>query len=225
MHHDTSLPVCRRCGECCRRGGPALHREDLPLVQNGRIPLASLITLRRGETVRDNVTGGLTTLDTEMVRVGPAGETPTCPFFREPGQCLIHDQSPAECRALFCAAPEALTAMYRTDRVCRLDLLPAGGPGRELVAAHEARCPAGEAVRLCLAARASEGAGRDLNEMLRFDAALRELCVTRGAVARDELDFHFGRALSLVVAPFSRAWGTRGTPFSAPRIPSVESEP
>ena len=204
MHDDILPPACRRCGECCRKGGPGLHHADIPLVQSGRTPLSALITLRRGETVRDNVSGRLETLGTEMVRVGGVGDEPTCPFFREPGQCLIHDHSPAECRALFCTAPDGLAAMYRRDRIVRTDLIPAGSPVRELMAVHEARCPAGEAIRLTLAARGDGAAAAALSEMLRFDAAFRELCVEKAALPADELAFYFGRPLSLVVQPFAR---------------------
>jgi Fe-S-cluster containining protein len=204
LHEDTPPPVCRRCGECCRKGGPGLHHADLPLIRSGRTPLSALVTLRRGETVRDNVSGRLETLGTEMIRVGASGDEPTCPFFREPGQCLIHDQSPAECRALFCSAPDGLAAMYRLDRITRADLIPAGSPIRELMTVHEARCPAGEAIRLTLAARGDGAAAAALSEMLRFDAAFRELCVEKAALAPDELALYFGRPLSLVVQPFVR---------------------
>jgi Fe-S-cluster containining protein len=216
LHDDGPPAACRRCGECCRKGGPALHRDDIPLVVSGRVPRAALITLRRGETVLDNVSGRLETLGTEMVRVGPTGTGPSCPFFREPGECLIHDRSPAECRTLFCEAPQGLMAMYRLDRIERTDLIPAASPARELVAAHEARCPAGEAVRLALAARGDAAAAADLSEMLRFDAAFRELCLEKAALPADELAFYFGRPLSLVVQPFVRGRAPKRPDGDAP---------
>jgi hypothetical protein len=37
MSHPTDT-ACRRCGTCCRKGGPALHREDRHLVVDGLIP-------------------------------------------------------------------------------------------------------------------------------------------------------------------------------------------
>jgi hypothetical protein len=57
MSPAAARPVCRRCGRCCRLGGPALHTADLPLILQGRLTPAELVTLRRGEGVTDNVAG------------------------------------------------------------------------------------------------------------------------------------------------------------------------
>ncbi|NDY57353.1 YkgJ family cysteine cluster protein [Desulfovibrio sulfodismutans] len=204
MKSSSPPPTCRRCGLCCRKGGPALHLEDLPLAVSGVVPHSALVTLRQGETVRDNVTGRLVTLHREMVRIRAFGASPVCPFFREPGDCLIHDHSPAECRALYCAAPQALMEMYQKDRATRRDLIPLASPQWELVQIHEERCPAGEAIRLCLAARNDPAAAADLAEMVRFDAAFRELCVEKAALTPDELELYFGRPLAEVIMPFER---------------------
>ena len=94
-----SLP-CRRCGTCCRLGGPVLHTEDLQLAarfdvgirefaqgpaqtvtaaaiaelnRNGKgFGLADLLTLRRGELARDDVAGTLLPLDAECVKIAPS---------------------------------------------------------------------------------------------------------------------------------------------------------
>ena len=50
---------CKRCGTCCREGGPALHRVDHDLVASGKIPLKDLYTIRKEELARDNVKGTL----------------------------------------------------------------------------------------------------------------------------------------------------------------------
>lgn len=187
-----------------------MHLEDAVLVVSGILPLASLLTLRRGETVLDNVSGRLETLVAEMVRVRPGPDGRACPFFREPGECLIHEHRPSECRALFCTNPTALTAMYAKNRLTRRDLIPSGTPLAELAAVHEERCPAGEAVRLALASRGDADAAARLAEMVRFDAAFRELAVSRAAVPPDTLEFSFGRPLETVVAPFRHGHRRRG---------------
>ncbi len=204
LNSSSHPPTCRRCGVCCRKGGPGLHLEDLPLVRSGIVPRAVLVTLRQGETVHDNVTGRLMTLSRELVRIAGSHASPACPFFREPGDCLIHGQSPAECRALFCAAPQALMAMYQENRMARRDLIPQASPHWELVQIHEQRCPAGEAIRLCLSAPGDPGAAAALAEMLRFDAAFRELCVEKAAMAPGELGLFFGRPLAEIMEPFAR---------------------
>ncbi|MFZ5811941.1 MAG: YkgJ family cysteine cluster protein [Thermodesulfobacteriota bacterium] len=187
-----------------------MHLDDACLVVSGILPLASLLTLRRGETVLDNVSGRFETLAAEMVRVRPGPDGHGCPFFREPGECLIHDHRPSECRALFCEYSEELTGMYRKNRLTRQDLTGPGTPLRELVNVHEARCPAGEAIRLALASRGDADAAARLAEMVRFDAAFRELAVSRAAVPPDTLEFSFGRPLETVVAPFRHTPRRRG---------------
>lgn len=72
------MSSCKRCGQCCRLGGPVLHRDDLSLLDRfdapakGTVPfgMADLVTLRTGELVRDDVIGTLTPLESECVKLG-----------------------------------------------------------------------------------------------------------------------------------------------------------
>ncbi len=210
LKKHPAIPICRRCGECCRKGGPGLHLDDAPLVASGVLPPSALLTLRRGETVRDNVSGRVETLAAEMVRVRPGLDGQVCPFFHEPGECLIHDRRPTECRVLFCEAPETLAAMYRENRLTRQDLAGPGSLFGELADVHEARCPAGEAIRLALAARTDPEMAARLAEMIRFDQAFRELAVSRAGLAADALELYFGRRLEVIVAPFRHGPRRRG---------------
>ena len=77
------MSSCKRCGQCCRLGGPVLHRDDLSLLDRldapakGTVPfgMADLVTLRTGELVRDDVIGTLTPLESECVKLAP-GQRP-----------------------------------------------------------------------------------------------------------------------------------------------------
>ena len=68
------MSSCKRCGQCCRLGGPVLHRDDLSLLDRfdapakGTVPfgMADLVTLRTGELVRDDVIGTLTPLEANV---------------------------------------------------------------------------------------------------------------------------------------------------------------
>ena len=64
---------CRRCGQCCDKGGPALHLEDLHLVRSGTLDLDSLVTLRAGEPVLDQPKGRVASLERELVKVARRG--------------------------------------------------------------------------------------------------------------------------------------------------------
>ncbi len=65
----TKKPSCRRCGDCCQNGGPALHEEDMPLIQDGSIPLTSIVTLRPGERAYDQPAQKVLPLDAEILKI------------------------------------------------------------------------------------------------------------------------------------------------------------
>jgi Fe-S-cluster containining protein len=90
---------CRRCGACCIKGGPALHRKDRPLVTQGVIGLRFLYTLREGELAMDNVAGGLCPVSDDIIKIKGQGHGWTCVFFDAAVKgCQIYASRPAECR-------------------------------------------------------------------------------------------------------------------------------
>ena len=205
---------CVRCGTCCRKGGPVLHAGDRELfapgssgVDGGRaLELSDLLTLRRGEPVLDPVTGAVERLSAECLKIkGRAPRDWTCRFFREESaSCGIYRTRPAQCRVLDCQAPEALAAMYRTQRLTRLDLIPEGHPLTGLIGAHEEMAPAGRAVDLAQALARGEGSGEErakLARLLDADRTLRRLAMERAGIGPEDLDFLFGRPLVEVLGP------------------------
>jgi len=47
---DAPEPVCKRCGTCCRKSGPALHTQDLGLFE-GKGALALSMINRFGDVI------------------------------------------------------------------------------------------------------------------------------------------------------------------------------
>ena len=202
-----SPPSCRRCGTCCKKGGPALHSDDLDLLASGRLARGHLVTLRRGETVRENVAGGLAALEREMVKIGNCGPDWTCRLY-QPGRqaCLLHPHRPAECRALFCDAPEGLQALYARDRLTRADIVAASGALWELITFHDQAFPAGEACALARqAATGDQEALARLADLIDRERAFRAAFLERtrpGLADPAELDFYFGRSLAMLASAF-----------------------
>jgi len=201
---ETAPATCRRCGQCCLKGGPTLHREDLPLLGPGGIRRAQLVTLRRGETVRENVAGGLVRLESEVVKVAGLGQAPACLFHDHAARaCLIHARRPAECRALFCEDTSALESLYRRDRLTRGDILDQGGGLWELVSFHDRTFPADMASELSRKAAVGRREAFDsLVELSRAEESFRRAFMEKTGIESLELDFYFGRSLARVCAPF-----------------------
>ncbi|OLN27926.1 hypothetical protein DVDV_1891 [Desulfovibrio sp. DV] len=197
MPSPTPAPTCRRCGRCCRLGGPALHAADLPLIHQGRLTPAQLVTLRRGEGVTDNVAGTVGPSPAELVKVRPVAGGRACLLYRDPPACAIHDAGPLECRALFCDDPAALAALYAADRLTRADLIEPGSALAELCAHHEAETDLARLAGLCRLAAAGDQAAREqVAALARFDAAMRELLPARLGLDPDTLPFYLGRPLA-----------------------------
>jgi hypothetical protein len=109
--------ACRRCGRCCRLGGPALHAADLPLLRSGRLALADLVTLRRGEGVTDNVTGRVGPTPAELVKLCDAPEALAALYDKD--RLTRADILAPGPLAELCAHHEAETDLTRLAAVCR----------------------------------------------------------------------------------------------------------
>lgn len=209
---------CDGCGQCCRKGGPLLHLEDVPLVARGHIPFTALVTLRSGELARDDVADRLIPLEEEGVKLagtGEAGAVWRCVFHNDDNSCAVYHHRPAQCKALYCRDTSDLAAMYDTQRASRTHVLrhaPAGW--LDLAEAHEEQCPLRPLVPLANRIEASAGLcgeevpeARLLLESVRYDMAFRELSVEKGAVPEAALPCLLGRPVTV----FLRALGLEVT--------------
>lgn len=198
----ASTPVCRRCGRCCELGGPGLLRDDAPLLASGALGPAMLVCLRRGQWARqDGLGGGLARLNREMLKMAGTGRAPhpwQCRAYAPGTGCTIYGQRPVQCGVLFCEDTGPLETLLRTvpglDRREALDLLPLPEARRrlwrELMEAHEEACDVRRYFDLLDA-----GETEDAAAMARYDAAFRQLCVERGALAPEEAPFLLGQPL------------------------------
>ncbi len=194
----ASGSACARCGTCCREGGPALHLEDRRLVADGVIHTRHLFTIRRGESARDPVQGGLVRAEGDIIKIKGCDGSWACRFLEgAPPACRIYGDRPIECRLLDCRDPSRIAAAYGRDRLSRADLLTDVDGLWDLVRDHDARCDCGR-VRVLLA-EPGAAAERELAEIVRFDAELRKLMISRGGLEPDMLDFLLGRPMALVM--------------------------
>lgn len=202
---------CRRCGTCCKKGGPALHAEDRILVEKGWVPLASLFTIRQGEPFFDNIRGGIHPATTDIIKI--KNRDRQCSFYKiAEKSCDIYEHRPLECRALQCWDTAEIERVYADSRLTRKDLLDGVEGLWDLVCDHQRRCP----YEKLYAYRKGDGGGnRELEkvvlEMIRYDDSLRNLVVRKTAMQEEMLEFLLGRPLIDTIRMFGLRLGKDGS--------------
>ena len=193
--------VCQRCGECCMRGGPALHESDIELILSGDIPLNCLYTIRPGERAYDNVNGGLFQVTTDIIKIKSRADASACVFYDGAEKaCRIYEKRPMECRLQACWDNTALQEAYAGERLSRREILINSEWLRELIIAHEERCHF-QFIHELVEKRefGDTSAAAELTEIVNYDAQLRDLAVDKGQMPADLLDFLLGRPLAEII--------------------------
>lgn len=207
---------CRRCGTCCRKGGPALHVQDQHLFEGpGALSLAMVVTLRAGEQAYDQPRGRLLPLAAEVLKLRGShsangdwlsgGNGWTCALLEQPDNaCALYARRPAECRALSCQDPDALSAMYEADRLTRAHLLPAGHGLFAVIAEHDALVSPARIAPLADALRAGGqdalDAQDELTRMALTDRAFRTGLSERANIGPEFHEFFLGRSAAALFA-------------------------
>ncbi|MFA6283527.1 MAG: YkgJ family cysteine cluster protein [Desulfurivibrionaceae bacterium] len=190
----TDTKECRQCGTCCRKGGPALSREDLDLVRQGYIRHGQLVTIRQGEMGYNPATGMLEPVPVELLKIRGQGSGWTCLFLAEANNgCTIYAHRPATCRILQCWQPEALLATIYQNTLRRTDLINPNDPILAEIDRHERACP-GRLFTDLLADTGQDSLAR-LTEMVRTDLAIREEVAHKAGISLEMEFFLFGRPL------------------------------
>jgi Fe-S-cluster containining protein len=213
MKRDVaSTASCSRCGTCCRKGGPALHREDRERVAQGIIQPRDLYTIRKGEWASDPMQGGLIRVDDDIIKIKGCGGAWTCRFFDAlANACRIYADRPVECTLLECRDTARLEQAYRLGRLTRRDLLADMEGLWGLIEDHGRRCDY-DILRGIMEQDSGRGraeAEGQMAEMIRYDAELRRLMVARGGLEAEMMDFLLGRPVEVVLRLFQRQTTSR----------------
>ncbi|MDM8517440.1 YkgJ family cysteine cluster protein [Desulfobacterales bacterium HSG16] len=203
--NDRTISQCRRCGTCCKKGGPALHVEDHFLVRDGKILAKDLFTIRKGEPSFDNIKRCLAPATTDIIKIRGVGEKWTCVFFEEnTNGCMIYSNRPVECRALKCWDTSKIEMIYQADRLTRKDLFSDIRELYDLIREHQNVCSY-EKLEIAtgkLDGKERENALYEIEKIIRFDHHLRSFAVEKGKIDHLMIDFLFGRSLLKTVAAF-----------------------
>jgi Fe-S-cluster containining protein len=202
---SNGFSSCRCCGTCCKKGGPAFHGTDRPLIEKGIIQIRYLYTIRKGELVHDPIRGGLLPVNSEIIKIKSKADMGDCTFYGgQSEQCRIYTDRPLECRLLKCWDTHAIEEMYERDRLSRGDILKDVDGLWELVADHEKRCGYGRLGNLI--SKLKKGHRKhladDLGESINYDNQLRQLVIEKCQIKPEMLDFLFGRPLEKTIVMF-----------------------
>ena len=185
---------CEQCGTCCTSGGPALHTEDEHLIRAGNIPLAQLITIRKGEIAHNPLTNRLQPVKQELVKISGVGREWNCCFYQaEEKGCTIYDHRPKACRALECWDTAEIEELIEKDILSRLDLIEEDSPIRPYLREHESLFPCPD-MELLLNNGPSEKA-EELEDLVNKEIVYRTKVVANFDLSLGEELFYFGRPL------------------------------
>lgn len=189
----TTQTACRKCGNCCRKGGPALHSQDLPLIRDGRLPMSALITVRKGELAHHPVTG-LQPVGVELVKIIGAGRQWNCCYYDEKEGCTIYDSRPHACRLLKCWDTEDILAIVEKDTLSRFDILAPDDPLIPVIREHERICPCSDLQEIrANIDRLPETKKKELEKRVRDDLRFRARIIADYQLKLSKELFCFGR--------------------------------
>ncbi len=200
--HDTAsekVTGCIRCGTCCLKGGPALHKEDKDILLEGHIIRERLITIRKGELAFSPLSGKLEPIKKELVKVAGKGKGWSCCFYdTEKAFCTIYSHRPLECRLLKCWDTEELLSVIGKDTLARADILGPDDPVVKYVETHEAECSlqqAEEFISVLLKKQDDPGSLAKLTVLIHEDLAIRSRAIAEFGLSLEAELFVFGRPL------------------------------
>ncbi len=195
---------CNRCGECCRRGGPALHSKDLILVKSGQIPTSHLFTIRKGELVLNPKVGKVQPAKTEIIKIQGKGRNWVCHYYNEQeNSCRIYQSRPVACELLKCWDTDNILAIMEKDTLSRFDIVEKDSPLYDVMKEHDQLCPCPDFEYLAeKQKKISVNLKEELEKRVRDDLHFRTRQVkAHQLVLVDEL-FYFGRPLFQLLKPF-----------------------
>jgi Fe-S-cluster containining protein len=202
--HSTNRPSgkCQRCCTCCKKGGPALHLEDKPLIETGIISSKHLYTIRQGEPSYDNVNNRIEPAAADIIKIKSQKNNQACILLDEQNSaCSIYDNRPLECRILECWDTREIEKLYVKNRLTRKDLFYQMNDIWDLVSDHQNRCSY-STIQEMLAEQKSTGEETNhqaLQEMIRYDKHIRSLLAEKGGMDPEMMDFLFGRPLAQTI--------------------------
>ncbi|MGB9712673.1 MAG: YkgJ family cysteine cluster protein [Dissulfurimicrobium sp.] len=207
MNGDNIRTSCIRCGQCCIKGGPTLHQEDVCLLNDGVLQPGDLFTIRAGEPIRDPVKGIIVQTPIELVKIKGVPGSWACKFFDPAAKaCNIYENRPLECRVLKCWHPEDSIRLFMHDVLSRSAVIPEGSFLYEVISSYEARFSAAAFIELFTSTIPLGGSAAlyKIDEKIDLDNTFRREFIEFFGIEATVMDFFFGRPLKDIAAPLMK---------------------
>jgi len=194
---------CKRCGTCCENGGPALHSQDLPLIEKGLLSFEDLITIRKGELVDDPVTKSIEPAKTEFLKIRGTKGSWACIFYdKNQNGCSIYGHRPFACGVLKCWDTKGILELAGKDLLSRLDIVKENNPLRQRLIEHESLFPLPDLKDITRTiSRSSKKTIKKLERMCNKDIAHRIQSVDTFQLSVALELFYFGRPIFEMLTP------------------------
>jgi Fe-S-cluster containining protein len=195
-HSQEVLPICVRCGDCCRKSSPTLHLEDLDLLLGSKIPWNQLLTLRSGEPVHSPFEEELFFLLDERIKVREKVGIQECVFFdADANECLIYENRPMQCRAQACWDDEPARQLTEQPYLTRRDIFKDVELLQDLIGEHDRRCSFGRLQNAFKQLEENQAQGIDaILELLAYEEHFRQFLAEKLNIPADTLPLIFGRS-------------------------------
>ena len=206
MNDHYRKTECDRCGTCCAKGGPALHFVDLPLLQNKRLNLEQLITIRKREPVFSLASENPEPAKSEIIKIKGKGNEWTCFFYEsKKANCAIYNHRPLECSLLKCWDTADLENVAGKNLLSRYDIIAPNDPILPFLKNQDEKCCL-ENLSQCLSslnrADSRQQALTDLTGLVSYDLAIRSQACKKFDLPLDLELFFFGRPLFKILNQF-----------------------
>jgi Fe-S-cluster containining protein len=203
MKVSTLHKKCRRCGTCCLKGGPALHPEDLSLLQDCFLRKEDLITIRKGEPLLSLSGKNVHPSPAEILKIKGSGVEWTCNFFdRLNASCRIYDRRPLECSLLQCWDTAELEKVAGKNLLNRFDLIASHDPVMPFIEAQEEQCPLSmleELLETATQKQVQPETMTQLTNLVNIDLSIRSQAHEQFRFSLELELFYFGRPLFVIL--------------------------
>jgi len=197
---EMNMTICKRCGTCCEKGGPVLHESDFSLVNEGKILLREIYTIRIGELVWDTVKEELIHAPEEMIKMKGTDKKAICIRYQKNAGCTKYEERPFQCRILMCWDPTQAIENYTQNRLTRRQLIKDNPKWMEFITAHE-EILSYERLHVQMKEMDGDSSKKLLLQTMQKDFHFREVAKEYGVLSEIQ-DFLLGRPLSETIHMF-----------------------